>query len=49
MPNRFKGKTVGIEIEFITKNNEYQGKHLVEITTSDGSGNIVYLRETIKP
>ena len=49
MPNRFKGKTVGIEIEFITKTNEYQGKHLVEITTSVGSGNIVYLRETIKP
>lgn len=49
MPDRFKGSTLGIEIEYITKKNEYQGKHLVEITTSDGSGNIVYLRETIKP
>lgn len=26
-----------------------KGKHLVEITTIDGSGNIVFLRETIKP
>ncbi|MFZ7090499.1 hypothetical protein [Primorskyibacter sp. 2E233] len=49
MPERFKGKSAGIEIEYITKNNEYKGKHLVEITTSDGRGNIVTLRETIQP
>lgn len=46
--DRFKGKRTGFEIEYITS-GEYAGKHLVEITGSDGSGNIVYLRETIKP
>lgn len=49
IPARFKGKSVGIEIEFITKNNEYRGKHLVEILTSDGNGNLHLLRETIQP
>ncbi len=45
---RFKGKSSSYEIELI-KEGEYKNKHLVEITTSDGAGNIVYLRETIKP
>ena len=48
MPARFRGKSAEIEIEYIT-NGEYKGKHLVEITTSDGLGNIVYLPETIRP
>ncbi len=48
MPDRFKGSFVGIEIEYITK-GEYSGKHLVEITGSDGAGNMVYLRETTTP
>lgn len=48
MPDRFGGSTVGIEIEYITQ-GEYAGQHLVEITGSDGLGNIVYGRETIRP
>ena len=48
MPARFRGKSAGIEIEYIT-NGEYKGKHLVEITTSDRLGNIVDLLETIRP
>jgi len=47
--DRFKGKRSSYEIEYITKAGEYQNKHLVEITTSDGAGNILYLRETIRP
>jgi len=48
MPQRFKGSTVGIEIEYITQ-GEYAGQHLVEITGSDGLGNMIYTRETIRP
>lgn len=47
-PDRFKGKSTGIEIEYITE-GRYAGKHLVEITTSDGKGNIVTLLETANP
>ena len=46
--DRFKGKSTGIEIGYITS-GKYAGKHLVEITTSDGKGNILNLKETIKP
>ena len=48
MPARFKGKTAGIEIEYITKGT-HKGKHLVEITTSDGLGNILHLVESTRP
>lgn len=47
--DRFKGKRSSYEIEYITKAGEFQNKHLVEITTSDGLGNVLYLRETIRP
>lgn len=46
--DRFKGSSGAYEIEYITK-GEYKNKHLVEITTSDGNGNIVYLREFARP
>ncbi|MEM9637192.1 MAG: hypothetical protein AAGA94_06055 [Pseudomonadota bacterium] len=42
-----KGRS-SYEIEFITK-GEYKNQHLVEITTSDGKGNVVYLREAAQP
>jgi hypothetical protein len=48
LQDRFKGKTAGFEIEYITK-GRYKNKHLVEITTSDGKGNILYLKETTRP
>lgn len=47
--DRFRGKRSSYEVEFITKDGQYKNKHLVEITTSDGKGNIVYLRETVRP
>lgn len=47
--DRFKGKRSSYEVEFITQAGEYRNKHLVEITTSDGKGNILYLRETARP
>ena len=45
---RFKGSRSSFEIELINK-GEYKNQHLVEITTSDGAGNLLYLRETIRP
>lgn len=45
---RFKGSRSSFEIEFIKK-GEYRNQHLVEITTSDGAGNLLYLKETIQP
>ncbi|KIC10005.1 hypothetical protein RA19_12650 [Leisingera sp. ANG-M1] len=46
--DRFKGKNSSYEIEYITE-GEYRNKHLVEITTSDGLGNILYLKEFARP
>ncbi len=45
---RFKGSRSSFEIEFI-RQGEYKNQHLVEITTSDGAGNLIYLRETTRP
>ncbi|MBK6466906.1 MAG: hypothetical protein IPL38_16620 [Rhodobacter sp.] len=45
---RFKGKSASFEIELM-REGEHTGQHVAEITTSDGSGGIVYLRETVTP
>lgn len=47
--DRFRGKRSSYEVEYITQEGQYKNKHLVEITASDGKGNIVYLRETVRP
>jgi hypothetical protein len=46
--DRFGGKTTGFEIEYITE-GQYAGEHLVEITGSDGLGNIIHALETTTP
>ena len=48
LPDGFNGKTTAFEIEYITE-GQYAGKHLVEITGSDGLGNIVHKIETTTP
>ena len=48
LPDRFKGKRASFEIELVTE-GDYKNKHLVEILTSDGAGNIIFLKETTKP
>jgi hypothetical protein len=42
------GNRASIEVEFASS-GEYRGQHVAEITTSDGSGNIVYNRELVTP
>lgn len=46
--NAYKVNGALIEVEFITEGT-YKNKHLVEITTRDGAGNLQFLKETIKP
>ena len=46
--SRFKGRSTTFEIEYFT-DGEYKNKHLVEISGSDGLGNLIYLREFAKP
>lgn len=46
--SRFKGRSTTFEIEYFT-DGQYRNKHLVEISGSDGLGNLIYLREFAKP
>jgi len=48
LSSRFKGKSASFEIELM-RSGDHAGRHVAEITTSDGSGNMVYLRETVSP
>ncbi|MCB6177100.1 hypothetical protein LHP98_03020 [Rhodobacter sp. Har01] len=48
LSGRFQGKSASFEIELMQK-GEHRGRHVAEITSSDGSGNVVYLRETVAP
>lgn len=48
LSDRFAGKSAAFEIEKMRK-GEMQGRHVAEVTTSDGRGNVVYFRETVFP